>query len=512
MSDAEIWTMVIVFIVILVVVLGAAMLAQRALVSGAQSLRQQGPLDQSDWRSPALERLNSMPEFSKHTQSILSIAVALFIFVPAFRALLFMGLLLLIPLSPMLLGGGGLLLLLRKAGLVTEVGTALGGPTPVLKPLLDDDPNFSLPVFREFAVLLYSQALLERPANFPHSRPYLSEAASRTLSSRSRAQSITDVVVGTCLLESARAQNGCIHLRVRFESNYIEMLAGGEQAIVANESWTFTRQLGSLTRIPEGPSKLACPGCGFAGDFPSTGQCPQCGRNNHQAQLDWLVSNITVIGLENFRPHQAEGGGVEAGTNLATVVHPQLPVRKRELEARHPDFSLTEFEGKVREIFMAINQAWNDRDWARARPYETDALFRTHRYWIDDYLRKGQINRLDQIQLTRVVLSNIVLDAFYESITVRLFASMTDCTIDANTGQVLFGDAKRPRAFTEYWTFIRRVGHKSAKSSGCPSCGAPLDRVNQAGVCEYCDSLITKGDFGWVLSNIEQDEVYRLSF
>jgi hypothetical protein len=29
-----------------------------------------------------------------------------------------------------------------------------------------------------------------------------------------------------------------------------------------------------------------------------------------------------------------------------------------------------------------------------------------------------------------------------------------------------------------------------------------------AGICEYCESRVTSGQFDWVLSRIEQDEVY----
>jgi len=43
----------------------------------------------------------------------------------------------------------------------------------------------------------------------------------------------------------------------------------------------------------------------------------------------------------------------------------------------------------------------------------------------------------------------------------------------------------------------------------CGSCGAPLDQVNQAGVCGYCDSKITTGRFDWVLARIDQPEAYR---
>ena len=511
--DGETIMLIFAIIGIALAVLLVVYFASNRSTQGRSYSLQSSPSTSTDWgSSPSLSGLANwrVPKWAPYALPVL---VFLFIFSDLFRALIMIPIFLMIPFLPAVLGAAGLAQFLKNAGVAfNATATALGGPLPVLQPLLEDDPNFSLPVFREFAVLLYSQALLERPAGFPHSRPYLSQSVVKTLGGRSRASSVTDVVVGTCLLQSARLEGDLVHLRVRFESNYLEKAGASEQAIVANETWTFTRKKGSLTTVPEGPSKLACPGCGFAGDFPSDGQCPQCSRTNSQGQLDWVVANILVQGLEPFKPHQAEGAGVEVGTNLSTLVHPQLPVRKRELEARHPDFSMGEFENKVREVFFAINEAWSERDWARARPFESDAIFRTHRYWIEDYLRKGQINKLDRIQLTKIVLSNIVLDAFYESITVRLYASMADYTVDAATGKVLFGDAKNSRSFSEYWTFIRRVGHHKARSAGCPSCGASLDRVNQAGICEYCDSLITKGDFGWVLSNIEQDEVYRLSF
>ena len=41
----------------------------------------------------------------------------------------------------------------------------------------------------------------------------------------------------------------------------------------------------------------------------------------------------------------------------------------------------------------------------------------------------------------------------------------------------------------------------------CPTCGAPL-RIEMAGNCSYCRAKVTSGEFDWVLSRIEQDEVY----
>ena len=56
---------------------------------------------------------------------------------------------------------------------------------------------------------------------------------------------------------------------------------------------------------------------------------------------------------------------------------------------------------------------------------------------------------------------------------------------------------------------IRGAGVRGAPRADklCPSCGVPL-AVSMAGNCEYCGTLVTSGDFDWVLSKIEQDDVY----
>jgi hypothetical protein len=100
-------------------------------------------------------------------------------------------------------------------------------------------------------------------------------------------------------------------------------------------------------------------------------------------------------------------------------------------------------------------------------------------------------------------------DAFYDAITVRIYAHMIDYTTDAS-GKVLSGNARSPRSFTEYWTFIRRRDARSSdkQNDQCPNCAAPL-KINMAGICQYCGGKISSGDFDWVLSRIEQDESYQ---
>ena len=61
------------------------------------------------------------------------------------------------------------------------------------------------------------------------------------------------------------------------------------------------------------------------------------------------------------------------------------------------------------------------------------------------------------------------------------------------------------RRYSEYWTFIRSANARGAsgKDPVCPNCGAPVNAINMAGECGSCR-------VDWVLSRIEQDEVYRL--
>ena len=41
-------------------------------------------------------------------------------------------------------------------------------------------------------------------------------------------------------------------------------------------------------------------------------------------------------------------------------------------------------------------------------------------------------------------------------------------------------------------------------TTNCPNCGAPT-QITSAGKCEYCGSIITTGEYSWVLSNLERE-------
>ncbi len=129
-------------------------------------------------------------------------------------------------------------------------------------------------------------------------------------------------------------------------------------------------------------------------------------------------------------------------------------------------------------------------------------------YWIDLYVQQRCRNVTENARILRIDLANVLSDAHYDAVTVRVFATGLDYTI-SDDGKVLSGSRSRPRTYSEYWTLIRGSSKKgpSRGDANCPNCGAPL-KIGMAGTCEYCQVKVTSGEFDWVLSRIEQDEAY----
>jgi hypothetical protein len=125
------------------------------------------------------------------------------------------------------------------------------------------------------------------------------------------------------------------------------------------------------------------------------------------------------------------------------------------------------------------------------------------------YEKQGLRNALEGMRIVEWKAVKVVRDRHYDSMTLRVWGSGRDYTVRQTTGDVVSGDPKRDRFYSEYWTLIRGAGVKGAPRAdkSCPNCGAPLD-VNMAGDCEHCGARITSGAFDWVLSTIEQDDSY----
>jgi predicted lipid-binding transport protein (Tim44 family) len=89
----------------------------------------------------------------------------------------------------------------------------------------------------------------------------------------------------------------------------------------------------------------------------------------------------------------------------------------------------------------------------------TDEMYRILQGDADDLKGKKQINRLENIAVRMVDVSEAWQEAGKDFITVRFYANLLDYTTDEMSGAVVAGSKTDPVKFEEFWTFTRPVGN-----------------------------------------------------
>lgn len=380
-----------------------------------------------------------------------------------------------------------------------------------IKAYQKQDPNFSKPLFIDFANLLFTKVYDAKGIkNFEGITPYVTPEVIAQLK-QPNISKIDDIIVGALNIDNITTRDSFDEISVTYESNYTEYLADGKKSrFYSKETWTLRRKKGVLSKGPDDISTFHCPACGSPSEITPDGKCQFCGNVVNTGAYHWQLSKIIVLNKTFPEPINTNIYGAEKGLEVPTLYDVDFSLERKSFMTRHPDFVWDAFVKKVKEIFLNLQNSWSSLDWEKARPYETDYLFSTHRYWIEKYKAQGLRNVLEDITIENVTPVKIERDAYYESMTVRIYALMKDYTVD-KTGKFISGSKTTKRRFSEYWTFIRYIGAQKNKDSEdgmhCPNCGAAIN-INMAGLCQYCNSKITSGKFDWVLSTIEQDESY----
>jgi predicted lipid-binding transport protein (Tim44 family) len=379
------------------------------------------------------------------------------------------------------------------------------------------DPNFSEITFTDFCYALYARAQMERGrGRLEELSPYLSDGARAALVQRNppNLKAVAGVIVGSMQVSGVQGLTSpVVMIGVEFETNYTEITGTdgqkpSEMTYYVRERWVLERNRDVLSPKPEQATALHCPRCGAALMKDTAGACAFCGARIESGEFQWYVRSITLLSKESRGP-LLTSNVPEVGTDYPSVVQPNFQNVAAYFQQSNPSFRWQEFEARVTLIFNELQLAWSTLQWERARPHETDNIFQMHQYWIEAYKRQGLRNALDNFRITRMQAVKIKEDAFYHSITMRIWAEGYDYTVD-KTGKIVSGSNKRLRRWSEYWTFIRNrhapPSHARA-TLNCPNCGAGL-KINTTGICEYCHGKVTSGEFDWVLSKIEQDESY----
>jgi predicted lipid-binding transport protein (Tim44 family) len=388
-------------------------------------------------------------------------------------------------------------------------------PTSQLQAIRAADPDFSQVILEDFAYRLYASAHRARhdAKALGALAPYLSPDVQASLQHETpRGTPVSHVVVGALRI----AQVGAVaasagvpdsfELSLNFEAN---LSTDAQNTAYLRETWTLRRDQRARTKPPEQAASLGCPNCGAPFSSTDGRRCAYCGQVVADGRFDWLVVRREVTAREARGPALI-GGVTEQGTDNATVRAGDVDQRWAELVASDTALDQTNFGARLRHIYAELNRAWSACELEPMRPLVTDGMYDYLRYWVEAYRVQGLRNLLTDMQLLRSQRVKIVRDKHFDAVTVRIWATGHDATVKAEGGEVVGGSTRALRSYSEYWTLIRSSSARGAArtDASCPSCAAALS-ITMAGTCAHCGSHLTRGEFDWVLSKIEQDDVYE---
>lgn len=131
----------------------------------------------------------------------------------------------------------------------------------------------------------------------------------------------------------------------------------------------------------------------------------------------------------------------------------------RHIEQLDPLFTEEKFRDQVMDYFFKIQGAWVDRDISTVKHLLTKEMFDLLQQDAERLRREGLINKLENMAVREVNLTEAWQESGQDYITVRIYITLLDYTINEATGQVIEGSKLEPVKFEEYWTFVRPVGN-----------------------------------------------------
>jgi len=181
------------------------------------------------------------------------------------------------------------------------------------------------------------------------------------------------------------------------------------------------------------------------------------------------------------------------------------------IKAHDPAFDDAAFLADVERSFFVVQQAWSERKPELSRRVMADGIWQQHKVQIEQYEQQHRRNLLDSLSIGNASITAAHSDQTYDTVTVRILAASADYDVDDQSGKVVRGN-RNVEQWSEDWVYQRSADAVTKPGSGtlnahCPNCGAPLD-LDLAGVCSYCKAPIMSGKYDWVLTRIDQVQLW----
>jgi hypothetical protein len=366
------------------------------------------------------------------------------------------------------------------------------------------DPDFSQVLFEDFAYRLYAtvQAARPRAEALATLAPYL-ESSVRDSLLRADWGAVSNVVVGALRVAGCQLSEEWAQVELGIEAN----LTAGARTLYVRERWQLRRKASARTKPPKRSERLGCPNCGAPFRSTDHRRCAHCGQVVADGRFDWQLFAYSVLDQQT-QPIVLTREVEERGTDLPTVSAPDLEAEWEALCAKDPALTEALLLERATLIHRELNAAWSSGELTRVGALVSAGMVDYLRYWLEAYRAQGLRNVTEQARVVHGELVKVTRDRWFDAVTIRLFATGLDYVLDAR-GELVRGSKHRERPYSEYWTLIRGSGTRGTPRSeaSCPNCGAPL-AATMSGTCKYCEVHVTGGEFDWVLSKIEQDDVY----
>ena len=121
-------------------------------------------------------------------------------------------------------------------------------------------------------------------------------------------------------------------------------------------------------------------------------------------------------------------------------------------------FDPARFSDTASDIFFKVQAAWMNREMREAAAVVTSEMSDTLQKDCDRLRGQGRVNRLENIAVRSVDVTEAWQESGQDYVTVHFLASLLDYTVDERSGQVVEGNRSEPVKFEEFWTFVRAVG------------------------------------------------------
>jgi predicted lipid-binding transport protein (Tim44 family) len=168
----------------------------------------------------------------------------------------------------------------------------------------------------------------------------------------------------------------------------------------------------------------------------------------------------------------------EATSRSTAVLDAPVPTAEADLargiahiRQMDPGFDPARFGEAASDVFFRVQAAWMARDMGSVQPALTDEMRATMQGQCDQLRAQRRVNRLENIAVRSVDVTEAWQESGQDFVTVRFLANLLDFTTDESGTQLVEGSRTEPVKFEEYWTFTRPVGPGSWRLSAIQQAG-----------------------------------------